>query len=71
MENIIFMKNLYMIVTADKYELPLFVSDSCVELSKITGKGINNIYSSISKDKPGTRNGYKFVRVPLDDEGDE
>ena len=57
-----------MVVTADKYELPLMVTDSVRELSKFTGIGINCVYSSITKNLSGKRNGWKFVRVPMEGE---
>ena len=38
---------IYMAVTGDKYELPMFIEDSVKELSRKTGASENNIYSSM------------------------
>ena len=40
-----------MMVTQDKYELPLAVADSVEELARITGAKTNNIYSALSHQK--------------------
>lgn len=54
---------MYMAVTADKYELPLFVADTVWEMAKHFGVTENTVYSSISKGLSGKRNGYRFVKV--------
>lgn len=61
------MNRLYMIVTADRYELPMLVADSLDELSEFSGKTKTNISSCISKKKNGKNNGYKFIRIEVDD----
>lgn len=58
---------LYLAVTADKYELPLMVTDNIQELAekyKTTG---NNIRSSISKGINGKCSGRKFVKVEVEE----
>lgn len=54
---------MYMAVTTDKYELPLFVADTARELGKHFGVSQNTVYSSISKGLSGKKNGYRFVKV--------
>lgn len=62
MEEIIYMK-----VTMDKYELPLAVADTVVELARIVGAKPNTISSGISKSKSlGIRSQY--VKVVIQDE---
>lgn len=55
----------YMAVTPDEYELPLYVPDTIEELAERYGISPNTIYTSISHDRSGTRQGHKFVRVKL------
>ena len=57
---------LYMAVTSDKYELPIAVADSPLELGEMLGRSRNTILSAISHAKRwGSRCCY--VRVDLDD----
>lgn len=63
------MKNIYMKVTADEYELPLFVAETVRELAEMTGTTENNIRSSISKRRNGRANTH-FLKVQIE-EGDE
>lgn len=42
------MKKLYLLVSKDKYELPLAVMDSIPELSKIVGRTENSVRSSVT-----------------------
>lgn len=50
----------YMQVTHDKYELPLAVADTVVELSRICGVSTNAIYRTV--DSGGCRDGFKKIR---------
>ena len=59
---------IYMEVTDDKYELPIAVADSAVELAQIINVSANSIYSSISHAKS---KGYKSRYVCVDVEDDE
>ena len=53
----------YMAVTSDKYELPIYVGSTAKELAEHFGVSINNVYSSISHKSTGRYRGYKFVKV--------
>lgn len=57
---------LYMLVTNDKYELPLIVEDSAEKLARKLNINVHSIYSSMSKAR---KHGYKtqYVRVKLQD----
>jgi len=63
--------NLYMAVTADRYELPLFVADSPRELVLVTGYSKNIILSSIAHNQSGRMRGVKFIRISVDGRGIE
>lgn len=64
---------LYMLVTADKYELPLAVRDSAGEIADLLGRPRSDIYSAITRKavSQDTYNGfrYKIVTVNVDDVG--
>lgn len=60
--------NLYMGVTPDKYELPLFVADSLKELSKMSGFDYDSVRHLISKRSSGKNKGIKFIKITLEEE---
>lgn len=53
----------YMTVTADEYELPIYVADTVEELAEHYGISVSTIYTAVSLGKNGARNGYRFVKV--------
>lgn len=56
----------WMYVTKDKYELPIYVADSAKELAKLVGTRSDLIHSAIWHAKQ--RNGRcKYVKVNIDD----
>lgn len=63
-------KPLYLLVTEDKYELPLAVVDSKEELAQIAGVSAGNIAAILSRRKrakcPG-RSKYQVVWVPREE----
>ena len=59
---------LYMGVTPDKYELPLFVADSLKELSKMSGFDYDSVRHLISKRSSGKNKGIKFLKITLEEE---
>lgn len=58
-------KALYMVVTPDKYETPILLTENVNELVEKYGVTKNCIYSSIAHGASGKRLGVKFVRVYL------
>ena len=60
---------LYMAVTPDKLELPLFVAGNARELANKYGVTENTVYSSIARGESGKQRGMKFVRVKIEIEG--
>lgn len=59
-------KKLYLYVTDDRYELPIFVEDSAAELAKKLGISTNTVYSSISHEKNGNVHRSRFKSVEVD-----
>lgn len=57
---------LYMMVTRDKYELPLIVTESTRELANFAGVRLNAIHSAISNKKNNGRKFSRFVKVEID-----
>lgn len=60
-------KYLWMAVTADEYELPLAVEDTAVKLGALLGLAKHTVSENISKGRTGKSNGYRFVKVRIDD----
>ena len=62
------MKYIFMLVTKDKYELPLAVADTRKELGKILGVSPVTIANSIVRSrKDGHKSKYVRVDFPNDD----
>lgn len=60
---------IWMKVTHDKYEHPVAIADSCVELANLLGKTANNISSSISHSKKrGDWTPYRKVEIDNEEE---
>lgn len=60
-------KPLYLLVTSDKYELPLAVADSAEELARMAGVTVGTVTASLSRRKRAKRPGrskYQVVWVP-------
>lgn len=57
---------LYMVVTADKYELPLAVGTS-EYIARFAGINRLAVYNYIARKMSGKRNGYKLVRVEVEE----
>lgn len=65
----------YMLVTADKYELPLAVRDTVGEIADLLGRLKYDVYASISKKQVSQEkyNGfrYKIIKVDIDEEDED
>ena len=59
-------KPLYLLVTKDKYQLPLAVDDSADELARIVGVNQSTIIKSITQRKKS-----QYIRIYVDLEEDE
>lgn len=59
---------LYLAVTPDEYELPLFVADSAVELAKMFSTTANVVSSCISHNSSGKKAGVKFIRIVVEED---
>lgn len=58
---------LYMAVTADKYELPLVVG-TLYQVAEYGGVQLKTVQQSISLKRSGRLNGFKYVRVKVEDD---
>lgn len=56
---------LYMVVTADNYELPLAVGTS-EDIARFAGIKRMAVYNYIARKMSGKKNGYKLVRVEVE-----
>lgn len=59
---------LYIMVTRDKYELPLAVADTAAELASMVGVTTNAVLSGISKTRKGKLKKSRYIRVEVDNE---
>lgn len=59
---------LYMIVSRDKYELPMAVADSISELAVITGMNVKTLRSSFSRLKSGAYKTSGYVIIDVEEE---
>lgn len=59
-------KTLWLLVTKDEFELPLYVADTIIELAIYCRVHPGTIRGEVYRQKPGTRSRYR--RVILDDD---
>lgn len=57
----------WMYVTMDKYELPIYVADSVKELAQLVGTSTKHIHSAIWHARQRKNGRSKFVKVEIDD----
>lgn len=62
------MKYLWLAVTADKYELPIFVEDTAQQLANKLGITSSTVIASVTRNKTGKNIGRKIVRVNIDED---
>ena len=60
----------YLMVSKDKYELPVAVADSVQELSDMVGSSVNTIRSGICHQKAGRIKKSRFICVDVEDDDD-
>ncbi len=65
------MAYVWMQVTRDKYELPVAVADTAVELARIVGTNSNNVRSAVAHVNRGDKKWSRFVRVEIDENDQE
>lgn len=61
----------WMMVSKDKYELPLAVADSAPQLAEMVGVSANAIFSSYSCYKNGKHKFSRFHKVEIEEVDDE
>lgn len=57
--------HLYLSVTADELELPIFVTESAREMADKYGISTHKLYDSICRGLSGKRIGHKFIKVDI------
>lgn len=66
---------LFVLVTADEYELPLAVRDTLSEIAELTGRSRYDIPNTINRKQVSMRpyNGFKYriIRIDMEEEGEE
>lgn len=61
-------RSLWLMVTKDKYELPIAVADTAPQLAQVTGCSENLIRSSATRQKNGQWKYSRFVQVEITEE---
>lgn len=65
---------LYLLVTADEYELPLAVRDYAKEIADLLGRTKYEIFSAVSRKQVSKYpyNGYKYkiIKIEVDEDDD-
>lgn len=64
-------KYYYLMITKDKYELPIFVADSLQELADQTGGNVSSIAAIISKREHGIFKTSSYIKVKRIEDDDE
>ena len=59
------MEKLYMVVTADEYELPLFVANKVKDIAKFVDRKVDSVYCSITKGNVDKRLNAKYIKIEL------
>lgn len=63
---------IYMAITSDRFELPLYVSESSGDLARKMGVTTNMIYTEINRKhlrkNQGTKRGFTFTKVVVEDD---
>lgn len=62
---------IYMAVTSDEYELPIYVGKDIHDLAKKFNTSENNIRSGITHKTTGKLRGFKFVKVEVEEDESE
>ena len=57
----------WLMISDDKYELPLAVADTAVDLARMVGTTANAIRSSFDHYKHGATKSSRFRKVEIDD----
>ena len=63
---------LYMVITADEYELPLAVSTNAQEIADLLGRPKADVFSAISRNRtsmyPHNGHKYRIIKIEVDNE---
>lgn len=56
---------LWLAVTPDKFEFPIYIEDSCTKLANKLGITATTVITAVTRNKPGTTAGRKIIRVEV------
>jgi hypothetical protein len=58
---------LYMAVTVDEFELPLYVTDTVVDMDRWASSTPIAVSTAITRGRSGKYNGFKYIKVEFED----
>lgn len=58
-------KYLWLAVTPDKYEFPIYIEDSSCKLAKVLGINSSSVINAVGRDYSGKNTGRKIVKVEI------
>lgn len=58
-------KYLWLAVTSDKYEFPIYIEDSSCKLAKVLGINSSSVINAVGRDYSGKYSGRKIVKVKI------
>lgn len=62
------LKFLWLAVTADKYEFPIFIEDTAQKLAEKLGITNSTVVASVTRNKSGKNKGRKIIKVVIDED---
>ncbi|WP_291637466.1 hypothetical protein [Clostridium sp.] len=62
------MKYLWLAVTTDKYEFPIYIEDTAEKLANKLGIHCTTVITSILQNKSGRNSGRKLIKIIIDNE---
>lgn len=62
------MKYLWLAVTNDKYEFPIYIEDTAKKLANKLGIHCTTVITSIVQNKSGRNSGRKLIKINIDNE---
>lgn len=64
-------RSIWMLVSSDRYELPIYVADTPEELSKLCGATVSTIKTSVSKARHGRIRRCRYVKCEVEADEDD
>jgi hypothetical protein len=64
-------KNLWLAVTPDEYEFPIYIEDTVTKLAKRLGVTPSTVTALSQRKTNGKTSGRRIIKLPLDEEDQE